>query len=307
MRNLLIVQDPPLQDPADFLVIKKRIDETAPDIEVRIINNRRSDPVTEAWQASRPSLVFSPFVLLGYKPRGGAVFSGQPYGKIEQIKRLSRLGLQVPRMQILQPPVGANFDSREWGDYIIFKPDSANSGMGVRLVRPDSLPGQLRKWMQPDWELYSVQEYIDHTEDGYPTEYRVLSMFGKALYCARNRWGNRRPPLNEIADDPAGIIASNDKHMGGRVREACNDPEIIALGERAHSAFPECAIIGVDIIRSANGTLYVLETNPHGAVWHLSSHLLDRYPEHRRDLYAQFNALDRAAELLIERTRAEAR
>ena len=67
--------------------------------------------------------------------------------------------------------------------------------------------------------------------------------------------------------------------MGGRVRTVCNDPEIIALGERAHKAFPESPVIGVDIIRhSQSGRLYMLETNPHGAVWHFSSTLGKRRP-----------------------------
>jgi D-alanine-D-alanine ligase-like ATP-grasp enzyme len=96
--------------------------------------------------------------------------------------------------------------------------------------------------------------------------------------------------------------------MGGRIRSICNDPEIISLGERAHQAFPECPVIGVDIIReSSTGRLHVLEVNPHGAVWHLSSPLakkMDR--KHVRELYAQFNALDLAADLLIQKTRAEA-
>jgi hypothetical protein len=80
-------------------------------------------------------------------------------------------------------------------------------------------------------------------------------------------------------------------------------------GERAHEAFPECPVIGVDIVRdSQSGRLYVLEVNPHGAVWHLSSTLGKKMdPGHVRDLYAQFNALDRAADLLIEKARAEAR
>ncbi len=96
--------------------------------------------------------------------------------------------------------------------------------------------------------------------------------------------------------------------MGGRIRAICNDPEIISLGERAHQAFPECPVIGVDIVReSQSGRLHVLEVNPHGAVWHFSSTLAQKMdPEHVRALYAQFNALDLAAELLIEKTRDEA-
>jgi hypothetical protein len=128
------------------------------------------------------------------------------------------------------------------------------------------------------------------------------------LYCRRNRWGNKRPPLAEIAADPFGVIAANNNTMGGHMRSICNDPDIISLGERAHQAFPECPVIGVDIIReSQSGRLYVLEVNPHGAVWHLSSPIAKRMdPEQVREAYAQFNALDLAADLLIQKTRTDA-
>jgi len=78
-----------------------------------------------------------------------------------------------------------------------------------------------------------------------------LTLFGHTLYCARNRWGNVRPSLAEIAADRFGVIASNNKQMGGRIRSICNDAEIIALGERVHQAFPECSVLGVDIIRDS--------------------------------------------------------
>jgi hypothetical protein len=133
-------------------------------------------------------------------------------------------------------------------------------------------------------------------------------MFGRALYCSRNRWGNKRQPLAEIAADPLGIIASNNNTISADVRSICNDPQIISLGERTHQAFPECPVLGVDIIRdSQSGRLYVLEVNPHGAVWHLSSPFSkDADPAYVRSRYAQFNALDLAADLLIQKTRAEA-
>jgi hypothetical protein len=105
------------------------------------------------------------------------------------------------------------------------------------------------------------------------------------------------------------VIASNDQRMGGRIRAICNDAEIISLGERAHAGFPECPLLGIDIIRDRQGDrLYVIEVNSHGSVWHFSSPLAKRTfdPGHIRELYAQFNALDRAADLLIQKTRAEA-
>ena len=69
-------------------------------------------------------------------------------------------------------------------------------------------------------------------------------MFGRALFCGRNRWVKKRPPLAEIAADPQGVIASNDETMGGHVCTICNEEKIIALGERTHEAFPECPVLG---------------------------------------------------------------
>jgi hypothetical protein len=115
-----------------------------------------------------------------------------------------------------------------------------------------------------------------------------LGLFGRALYCARNQGGNKRPPLSEIAADPLGIIASNSAAMGGCKRSIFSNPEIISPGQHAHRAFPDCPTIGVDIIReSRSGRLYVLEVNPHGAVWHVSSTLAKKMDAgHVRELYA---------------------
>jgi hypothetical protein len=305
-RNLLIVQSVPDQDPADWIAIKEIIERKAPDIDVRIANNRERNSATARWQVRRPSLVFSPTRLLVFSPRGGAVYCGHILGKDVQSRRLSSIGISVPKAATLTPL--RSFTPDEWGEYVIVKPNNANSGAGVTLVRTVDLAARCEELTAAASDQLRVETYIDHSEDGYPTEYRVLSMFGRALYCARNRWGGQRPPLAEIAADPLGIIASNSAAMGGRIRSVCNEPDIISLGERAHKAFPECPVIGVDIVRdSQSGRLYVLEVNPHGSVWHLSSTLAKKAdPAHVRDLYAQFNALDLAADLLIERTRAEA-
>jgi hypothetical protein len=305
-RNLLIVQSAPEQDPADWIAIKQIIERKAPDIEVRIAINGQRNSVTARWQVERPSLVFSPVRLIDFVPRGGAVYCGHILGKDEQLRRLSSIGILTPKTATLSS--ASSFDPVEWGEYVIVKPNNLNSGAGVKLVRTIDLSTRYEELTAIANDQFLVGPYIDHSEDGYPTEYRVLSLFGHALYCARNRWGNKRPPLAEIAADPLGIIASNSKTMGERIRSICDDSEIISLGQRAHHAFPECPVIGVDIIReSQSGLLYVLEVNPHGAVWHLSSPLAKKMnPEHVRDLYAQFNALDVAADLLIQQTRAHA-
>ena len=305
-RNLLILQETSLQDPSDWMAIKQRIERDAPDIEVRIANVRDRSPVTARWQSRRPSLVFSPSVLFGYVPRGGAVFSGRFLGKDEQLRRLSSIGILTPLTETLC--YARSFEPKEWGDYVIVKPNNFNSGKGVKLVRTTDVSARYNELTAFVNDRLLVQPFIDHCEGEYPTEFRVLTLFGRALYCAKNRWGNMRPPLAEVAANPLGVIASNNKEMGGRIRSICNDAEIISLGERAHQAFPECAVLGVDIIREKQSErLYVLEVNPHGAVWHLSSPLAKTFdPQYVRQCYDQFNALDRTADVLIQKTRTAA-
>ena len=88
--------------------------------------------------------------------------------------------------------------------------------------------------------------------------------------------------------------------MGWRRHLICDEKKIIVLGERTHEAFPECPVLGPDIVRDTqSGRLYVLEMNSYGAVW-LRSLAKKLDPEHVRARYAQFNALDRAADLLIQ-------
>jgi hypothetical protein len=98
------------------------------------------------------------------------------------------------------------------------------------------------------------------------------------------------------------------KEFGGATRKIWNDPEIISLGEKAHAAFPEIPVLGVDVVREAESKrLFVMEVNPKGDTWHLSSLLSKSFTEQqRRDRYEQFGALDVVARSLIEKTRADA-
>jgi hypothetical protein len=305
-RNLLILHTPVRQHVSDWLQVKERIEKRAPDIEVRIGTNGARSSVTSRWQVSRPSLVFSPFSMKEYRPRRGTVYAGRGCSKLEQIERLSRLSLPVPRTARLTRNLAV--DSALWGEYVVAKPLRGGMGRDVYLVPTTEVAARYPVLTLNDTREMIIQPYIEHSEDGYPTEYRVLTLFGNVLYSARNRWGVRRRPLEEIAGDPRGIIASNDKHFG-RVRTVWNDAEIIALGEQAHAAFPECPTLGVDLLRDVNsGRIYVMEVNPAGDTWHFSSLLTKNFftPEHTLDLYAQFCALDRIAALLIQKTRLEA-
>ena len=305
-RNLLIVHTPPQQALADWITIKQRIEETAPDIEVNVATNRQPNSATARWQVKRPSLVFSPVRLIDFSPRGGKIYCGHVLGKYEQVRRLAALGIAAPRTEILARDTV--LDPAEWGGHVVVKPDNGNAGFGVRLVRTGDLQARFDELTGIANDRFIVQPYIDHRVNGCPEDYRVLSLFGRVLYCVSHRWDDPLPPLAQVASDPNGVIASNDPRAGEGPSTLCYDPEIIALGERAHQAFPECPLIGVDIVREqTTGQFHVFEANPHGAVWHFSSPFARTLsPDAVRQRYAQFNALERAADLLIEKTRAEA-
>lgn len=305
-RNLLILHTPGRQAISDWLEVQSQIESRAPDIEVRVASNLAGQPATAKWQVSRPSLVFSPDRLRDYRPRGGTLRVAHPTPKHEQARRLTEIGIRVPETFVYTPdfiPSPSLF-----GEYAVTKPAGKGRGINITLVRTADLPARYSELTFGGSQPTLVQPFIEHVEDGFPTEFRILTLFGTVLYCAKNQWAEKRRPLAEIAATD-GMIASNNKlatTTGGRLRVPWVDDSVIGLAERACSAFPECAVLGIDIIREpATGLLYVLEVNPAGGVWHLSSNLSKRHydPDYVRALYEQFGALDRTANLLIDKTR----
>jgi hypothetical protein len=294
---------------SDREVVRDKILATAPDIDVRIVSNEAPDPAVYRWQVTRPCLVFSPFRLVAYRAPRGAVQAGRLIGKAAECFRLQECGLPVPRTARLLP--GLHLDPAVWGEYVIVKPVTGLQGRGVRLLRTEAVAGQLSALTDNARRQMLIQQYIDHVDErGHPSAYRVLTMIGEPLYQIGTVWQQPRRPLAELAADPDGIIASNSEGTAKR-RWPIVVPEVLALARRVAHAFPDIPCLGQDIIReTGTGALYVLETNPGGATWHLSSplhrHHRGHSPEYFTALYAQFDALSIVADRLIARTRAQA-
>lgn len=308
-RNLLLVHTPPFQDIADWQGVSARIARLAPDIEVRIVDNLRPDPAIAAWQVGRPSLVFSPFVLHRYRPPGGAVYAGQDLGKGVEARRLAAAGLPVPMTARLDP--GMRLDARSWGEHVIVKPAHGTLGRDVRLVPVAELAARYARLTEHGRRRMVVQQFIDHADAaGHPYAYRALTVFGEPLYVSEWRWTEPRRPLAEIAGDPEGVIASNTKDVA-RDRRLVEPADVLALARRVGRAMGDIPCLGQDIVRQAGtGRLFVIETNPGGYTWHLSSNYSRRPgydPAFAEAKYTQFGALDVVAGQLIARTRAEAR
>ena len=306
-RNLLILHTPGAQDLSDWRSVKNKITALAPDIEVRIGENGKPDPVTSQWQITRPSLVFSPIGLHRYGLQGGKVYDGRDIDKLTEIRRLKEAGVSVPRTQELLPGLAPS--AEVWGEYLIVKPIRGSLGQGIRLVKTKELASMCRSLTNLGRDRMMVQQYIDQVDtDGHLIDWRVLMIFGNAIYASRRRSVVKRRPLDEIVRDPMGVIASN-VYGTKRGWELVYDEDVIDLAAQACTALNEIPVLGIDIARDANtGGLFVFECNGGGNTWHISSiHGRRIFREgHRRSLYSQFGALDVVAEALVEKTRAEA-
>jgi hypothetical protein len=83
------------------------------------------------------------------------------------------------------------------------------------------------------------------------------------------------------------------------------DADVISLAQRAHAAFPNQPLLGTDIVRDAElRTLYLLECNPRGDAWLLSSDMGRKIANANGLNFAgQYDAVQMAARVLISETR----
>jgi glutathione synthase/RimK-type ligase-like ATP-grasp enzyme len=189
---------------------------------------------------------------------------------------------------------------------VVTKPDYGACGADVRIRRA----GRVR-WGPSDPPVrfasrgaIIVQQFI--YTGAWPVSYRVNTLFGKVLYSQRAEASHERRPF---AGPESFTTSSVTATHPGCSFTLNNDREIIALAERAHAAFPEIAVLGVDILcEEPSGRLFVIEVNSSGEVWHFSSRTGKAIQAYAGfDYSSQFGGLRRVAEILIEETRQQAR
>jgi hypothetical protein len=306
-RNLLLAHAPGSEHISDWLAIKRHIDETAPDIETRILS--KDTPANEAlaWLQSRPAMLLA-FSMLKPPPLKARIYVCREIDKLEQSRILSSAGLPHPRTVPLIP--GLKLRPEVWGEFVIVKPTLSQVGRGVRLVRTERL-AELTPTLMNTGGVQGpriVQGYIDHTDEtGRLSDYRCLMLFGTPLYLHKRRRQKRLRALAEIADTLSPEIASNASGTE-RSRQCVFDEEVIELSRQVCRQIPD-HLVALDIGRDRRtGRLVVFEMNTEGN-WHFSSpHARKSFSAALlRDTYRQFNALETAARRLIEKTRAEAR
>jgi hypothetical protein len=249
---------------------------------------------------TRPSMIVAPRRLLFYHPLRGAVRSGKLLPKSEEYLRLQAIGIPVPQWRLLTRKHSP--DVTDLGRYVVSKPDYGANGADVRIRRA----GRAR-WAPPNTPVrfasrtgVIAQKFI--YTGTWPVSYRVTTLFGRVLFSTRAEASHQRRPFL----GPEGFTTSSVTATHPGCSFTLNyEPEIIALGEQAHSAFPDVPLIGIDILREEpSGRLFVVEVNCAGEVWHFSSRTGKSIQAYAQiDYESQFGGLRRMAQILIDETR----
>jgi hypothetical protein len=307
--NLILVHQQAKQDRADFVTIARQVGERAPDIRAFVVDTKETGWAEPRFESSAPTLTVSPMPIKRFAPPRGAVCQGHEFPKDEQYRRLAKLGVPLPDWTVIAPDTV--LDPAQWGPYVVVKPALGRKGAEIFIKKTGRVrykpPEQFAEGHPVRKAPLLAQRFIYTGK--WPSNFRVVTFFGRALLCWHCEAAHHYVPLHSRWDFKAkgGItVVSNKVDSSYRL---ARDADVIALAEQAHAAFPDQPLLGTDIVRDADsGKLYVIECNPRGDAWLVSSDM-GRMIEaaNRLNFMEQFGALEIAADTLVRETRARAR
>jgi hypothetical protein len=325
-RNLILIHRGPEYE-QDFAEISTKIFGLDPDITIYSLAGGSTDQLPElAWQ--RPTLTVALNSTFNLKIKRGPTLKNHQISKLAQHKIFREADLSTP--PTLPFRFGMQLDPIMFGDFVIIKPMSlvlGSQGRGIQLFRrrrlekmrsSDFPAGHL---IHKDREGYLVQKFIDTGE--FVPYTRVSTFFSEPMYSYFSSSKSTRGSLDS-SDAIIEKLPVTNNASGFRERSLRVEDDIVTLARRVHDALPDIPLLGTDILREqSTGKLFVIECNPGGNTWHFSSQmnlplrlalgkasLVGPKKAHavaRQMHIDQFNAFDRAARVLTEKTQALAR
>lgn len=168
-RNLVLAYHPGWQSLEDLNAIARHVSDIDSTIRTFIVPTTHRNPVTRKHAAQRPALIVSPGQMRVFRPLRGNVYQGGSIAKVEQVRRLEKAGVPVPRTEILTPDL--RLDPQTWGEFVILKPtDIATSsrGLGIQLMRTNRVryipPDQYPSRHPGRYGPMIVQQFVDTGE-----------------------------------------------------------------------------------------------------------------------------------------------
>jgi hypothetical protein len=255
----------------------------------------------------------------------GPVLRNIPIDKLTQARILQSAAVPTPPTQRLQ--IGAKLDPILFGDFVVIKPLSlelGSLGRGVQLFRRRKLESMSIKdfprghLIHKDPSGFLVQRFVDSGD--FVSYNRVLTLFGEPMYSYISRARKPRGSL-EVPDEVLERRPITNNATGFRERRLAFEDDALELARRVHDAFPDVPLLGTDIVREErSGKVFAIECNAGGNTWHFSSRLNEplrkimgqaslvgekKALETARQMHIdQFNAFDRAAEVLLLKLRS---
>ncbi|MBL8894615.1 MAG: hypothetical protein JNJ53_08435 [Rhizobiales bacterium] len=313
--NLIIITRRETQDWRDFASIAQEVVKIAPDIAVHLVSPNDTAAVIDDQKWQRPGITVCVGNPGGFVPRRGPLFHNWPVKKLDQYSRLKNAGIPTPYTERFE--FGRDYSEADFGEFVILKPlplQLTSRGSSATLYRTRRLR-ELKLSDFPETHFLHdapglVQAFVD--TGPYVSKWRVLTMFGDALYSSTSVSPLPRAALDAsdaeieasvVEPRTAGNIAADPEGLRDRLAK---DDEILAFARRMHSVFPTLPALGCDILRRASdGQLFALEINGGGNCWHFSSYAA-KHRERlggREGMVAQFGAWTVAANSLIRMVR----
>ena len=309
MRHLILVHQKDKQDVGDYRTIARNIHQYTDDIRVFIAGTKDRDWAEAEEAYSAPALTVSPMPFKHFRPRGGTVLAGNEYPKGTQYEMLEAAGVAVPEWVRVTP--GIKLDPDHWGPYVVVKPELGRKGSEIFITRTHRVRYKPPEKFPPEHPIHKAplmaQRFV--YTGPWPYHFRIVTLLGKTLMAWHIEQSHDFPPLTskwEFDQAGGGISIVSNKRSSSYVET--DDAGAIEIAEAAHRAMPDVPLLGSDIVREAEtGKYYVLECNPRGDAWLMSSVIgRDIQKIHGLDSVNQFGALDLATEVLIEAVRERA-
>jgi hypothetical protein len=314
-RHLILAYRPGWQSVEDLNEIAGHVRDIDPTIRTFIVPNTAQNAVTRRQAAGRPTFVFSPAAMPGFRPLRGKVYQGRAMPKAEEAALMAARGLPVPKTVVLTP--GLVLDPGEWGEFVVLKPTdmgTSSQGLGFKVMRtqrvrylapseyPAGHPGRRGPML--------VQQFI--SDRGYISYARVLTVFGEPLYMMRQQSRNQVIDFNAPDETLETFRVAHQSFTDPEMQRTFETtPEELELARAAYRAIPEIPLQGTDIVRDSQGRRFIIEINSRGNTWHFSSSFqaparAKNGPEFEHKRRYQMDALRTTARVLVAKTNAEA-
>ena len=299
--NLILIVQKRMTGLQDFLRIAEIIKGKCEDV-VPHVTTRHHAIYKQFRYLIRPSLYVAFYEANGFKPIRGRRFGGVKMTKSEQYLQMEESGLETLQWQMIKP--NERYEPSDWGPYVIVKPDEGKMGHDVKIRKT----GRIHYEKDCETSPHLIQRFL-HTGK-QPESYRALTFFGEILYLQKSTNTACGNLLNDPtkADEMGGHnpVATASK---GRAQLVV-DEEIIAYAKQiAQTAFGNIPVLGQDVVRDpVTGKLYCLEVNPYGSTWHFSGSVGKAIQSNNELVFEeQFDAFNKVADILIRKTRENAR